>query len=69
MSLINLFSTTKHPKNLVSMYGARNLLQLIVVKINEYDDHSLSQYINVVLKQHIKNIEEKTSRKIHSKSN
>ena len=26
----------------------------------ENDDRSLSQYINIVLKQHIKNIEEKT---------
>lgn len=25
----------------------------------EYDDRSLSQYINIVLKQHIKNLEEK----------
>lgn len=25
----------------------------------EYDDRSLSQYINIVLKQHIKEIEEK----------
>jgi len=25
----------------------------------EYDDRSLSQYINLVLKQHIKNIEDK----------
>lgn len=25
----------------------------------EYDDRSLSQYINIVLKQHIKNIEDK----------
>ena len=26
---------------------------------SEYDDRSLSQYINIVLKQHIKEIEEK----------
>ena len=26
---------------------------------SEYDDRSLSQYINIVLKQHIKNLEEK----------
>ena len=25
----------------------------------EYDDHSLSQYINIVLKQHIKDLEDK----------
>ena len=34
----------------------------ILVKIKEqaeYDDRSLSQYINLVLKQHIKNLENK----------
>ena len=34
----------------------------ILVKLKEkaeYDDRSLSQYINLVLKQHIKDIEEK----------
>lgn len=28
----------------------------------EYDDRSLSQYINIVLKQHIKNLEEKNQK-------
>lgn len=33
---------------------------LIKLKENaEYDDRSLSQYINIVLKQHIKNLENK----------
>ncbi len=34
----------------------------ILIKIKEqaeYDDRSLSQYINLVLKQHIKNLENK----------
>ncbi len=34
----------------------------ILVKLKEkaeYDDRSLSQYINIVLKQHIKDIEDK----------
>lgn len=34
----------------------------LLVKLKEkaeYDDRSLSQYINIVLKQHIKEIEEK----------
>ena len=34
----------------------------ILIKLKEkaeYDDRSLSQYINIVLKQHIKDIEEK----------
>ena len=30
-----------------------------IKEIAEYDDRSLSQYINIVLKQHIKNIDEK----------
>ncbi|MBQ8550164.1 MAG: toxin-antitoxin system protein [Clostridia bacterium] len=37
----------------------------ILVKLKEhaeYDDRSLSQYINLVLKQHIKDIEEKTDK-------
>lgn len=36
----------------------------ILIKIKneaEKDDRSLSQYINIVLKQHIKNLDEKTS--------
>lgn len=50
--------TLKPLKEKISITIDTDILAKIKEKA-EYDDRSLSQYINIVLKQHIKSIEEK----------